>query len=688
MVKKGIQKATNDFKTLNRRPFSLSLSLWAAPYFLLLLLKFDYLLRGRMGVMAGERMVGHVADEEEEQFSDSEAFAKVHAVLDSVRMAPSLVDPNDREQYDYILSVVDPSARFGPDQEALLTTILKALGQAVSRIDPTYHAVLLSNVFQMSIWFFGNDTRTALLKLINNLAAVTDKFLEGCLHMIVSNFVPPDRVLRWLEEPKWDTRKREIHQQLRTCLQKIFEEVPLAPFKLCDILDLTTLRLSDSKAKMNVYVDCMLGLQSGGTGDILSVTLLKRVINLLVDLDVNITWNDLLQEDQSIGIFDMELEDVDDLSLQFYVDDGKDRSSANNKGSNRNNNSAYVEKLDSLMVVVCEHLNSCVHEKSGQKRLLLDYEMFMRIFRTAVLKLHKSKFTQFVMFYACSLDPETWGLRFAVDLADIFLSTYEDPVSRMSAISYLASYLARAKFISSSEVALILIKLVNWCSDYCKVVQERINPLQEILFNPLAHKIYYSACQAVMYILCFRMRQLMDVPPRSFLFDLPLGYILFNGLDPLKVCLPSIVQEFLRQARAARLFHASVASVNENAIDSELSKAFGGTERLDIFFPFDPYLLKESDRFIRPNFVYWSKVKTTYSNCYSEEDNEEEDEEFEDLDAPGTISSFQDHYNVDCSNSDGEEDDLDYSLNKMSITPKNTFNLHMPAKIRPSMSPV
>ncbi|KAJ1697892.1 hypothetical protein LUZ63_006404 [Rhynchospora breviuscula] len=645
-----------------------------------------------MGAMAGERMVEHVADEEDEQFSDSEAFDKVHSVLDSVRMAPSLVDPNDREQYDYILSVVDPSARFGPDMEALLTTILKALSQAVSRIDPTYHAVLLSNVFQMSIWFFGKDTRTALLKLINNLAVVTDKFLEGCLHMLVSNFVPPYRVLRWLEEPKWDTRKREIHQQLRTCLQKIFEEVPLAPFKLCDILDQTTLRLSDSKAKMNVYVDCMLGLQSGGAGDILSVTLLKRVINLLVDLDVNITWNDLLQEDQSIGIFDMELEDVDDLSLQFHEDDGKAHSSANIKGSNRNNNSAYVEKLDSLMVVVCEHLNSCVHEKSGQKRLLVDYEMFMRIFRTAVLKLHKSKFTQFVMFYACSLDPETWGLRFAVDLADIFLSTSEDPVSRMSAISYLASYLARAKFISSSEVALILIKLVNWCSDYCKVVQERINPIQEILFNPLAHKIYYSACQAVMYILCFRMRQLMDVPPRSFLFDLPLGYILFNGLDPLKVCLPSIVQEFLRQARAARLFHASVASINENAIDSELSKAFGGTERLDIFFPFDPYLLKESDRFIRPNFVYWSKVKTTYSNCYSEEDNEEEDEEFEDLDAPGIlsdpISSFQDHYNVDCSNSDGEEDDLDYSLNKMSITPKNTFNLHMPAKIRPSMSPL
>lgn len=61
--------------------------------------------------------------------------------------------------------------------------------------------------------------------------------------------------------------------------------------------------------------------------------------------------------------------------------------------------------------------------------------------------------------------------------------------------------------------------------------------------------------------------------------------------------MPSIVNEFLRQARAASLFHASVNSTHEDAVESDLSKAFGGLNRLDMFFPFDPYLLKESDRF-------------------------------------------------------------------------------------------
>jgi RNA polymerase I-specific transcription initiation factor RRN3 len=62
--------------------------------------------------------------------------------------------------------------------------------------------------------------------------------------------------------------------------------------------------------------------------------------------------------------------------------------------------------------------------------------------------------------------------------------------------------------------------------------------------------------------------------------------------------LPSIVNEFLRQAKAAKLFNSSSDSVFEDAVESDLSKAFGGINRLDMFFPFDPYLLKESERFV------------------------------------------------------------------------------------------
>lgn len=82
-------------------------------------------------------------------------------------------------------------------------------------------------------------------------------------------------------------------------------------------------------------------------------------------------------------------------------------------------------------------------------------------------------------------------------------------------------------------------------------------------------------------------------------------------------------------------------------------------------------------------------VKTTYSNDNSDED----DEELGDIDAPGmNVGSLDDHFEIDF-NSD---DDIEYKMNKMSITPQRTFyhplatnseSNRMPARIRPSVSP-
>ncbi|KAJ3693175.1 hypothetical protein LUZ60_008655 [Juncus effusus] len=633
-----------------------------------------------MGAATGEEMGGYV--------SDSEAFASLIHVLDSVRMEPNLVASDDKEQYNYLLSIVNPNSKFGPDEEALLATALKALSRAVSKIDAIYHASLLSNIFAMRIWFLGNDAREALLELIITLAAVPDKYLDGCFHMLVTNFMPPDRIALSFEGQRWNIRKKEIHADLQLALRYISDLVPLAPLKLQFVIDKAMPRCFEPKHRIIAFVECMLGLVSEEIGETLGSTLLAKVVDLFNELDVNVSWDDILQEDQNKGIFDMEIEDIDEFSSHFFDDPSKVNDGNKNGVSKANN--LFVEKLDSVMVIMCEHLKS----RAENGYLLKDFGMLMDIFNRSILKLHKSKFTQFVMFYACSLDPEICGLNFAVRLADIFISKSEDPISRMSAISYLGSYLARAKFISPSIITSILRRIVEWCFDYC-----RLQNVQQRFFNPKNHRIFYSACQAVMYILCFRMRALIEVPHlKSILLNLPLGFIFCHPLDPLKVCLPSIVEEFMRQAKEASLFHASVPTIYENALDSELSRAFGGPNRLDLFFPFDPYLLKESDRFIRPNFEYWSRVKTSSSNFNAEEEGEEIEEEFLDNDAPKMMNNKED-FNVDYinnndeNNSDNEEEEeMGFNLDKMSITPQQrTFhfptNKQMPTRIRVSASP-
>lgn len=89
-----------------------------------------------------------------------------------------------------------------------------------------------------------------------------------------------------------------------------------------------------------------------------------------------------------------------------------------------------------------------------------------------------------------------------------------------------------------------------------------------------------------------------------FLFNiLRATYYKYSALVPWiffyeQVCLPSIVEEFLKQAKAAHLFTTSETFIFEDLLESDFSRDFGGLERLDMFFPFDPCLLKKCDRFV------------------------------------------------------------------------------------------
>jgi len=112
-----------------------------------------------------------------------------------------------------------------------------------------------------------------------------------------------------------------------------------APFML--FMSNQSYLLRFSLQKMVSFVECMLGLDTERLGDLIGTTLLEKVVDLLIELDVwsfpfiwlgnlswnqffilllidwwtlqvNITWEDILQEEHSKGIFDMELEDLDD----------------------------------------------------------------------------------------------------------------------------------------------------------------------------------------------------------------------------------------------------------------------------------------------------------------------------------------------------------------------------------------
>ncbi|CAE6038441.1 unnamed protein product [Arabidopsis arenosa] len=561
------------------------------------------------------------------------------ALVLAIREVLASVQSGDTEQYNELVQlmyikkksdghvVAQKEVPEDVDVVAQRETLLKTLSRSVACLDEVHHNRLLE------------------------IATTSGKHLISCLNMLVSNLLSQPRIL--------NNKMLEVRSRVHAALLKISYLVPLAPSILLPILVQSMPSVHDKNRFQLVvpYVENLLKLENSSIiGKVVGNGILRVVMERLRDLDLEIGWDDILQDDSTIVMFDMEL----DLAVEGTTNEGAEFSV---RSLNQNGN-VFSKSLDDLMVLSFHHLESC--QDAG--RLDEVFENLFESFENLILNTQKTKISQFLMFYACSLDPKNCGVKFASKLLDIFLSSNKHQVtssvssypSRTNAVAYLASYLARAKFLPTSFVASMLKRLVDECADYCRTCNDDARPEE--------HQDFYSGCQAILYVLCFRMRSILAVP--RFLSQLtPLESVLSHKLDPLKVCLPSVVSEFLKQAKAGGMIIVSEAFIFDDLPESELSRAFGG------FFPFDPCLLESSNSVISRYFIYWSEVKKkTY----------DEDEFLPEVIVYGDTDSEE-----DCD----DEVVLDNEVNKMSITPKHSFMceterlLKMPSRISPSTSP-
>ncbi|CAN1271803.1 RNA polymerase I-specific transcription initiation factor RRN3 [Linum perenne] len=601
-------------------------------------------------------------------------------VVDGVRVDAAIYNEIVKDM-ENVKSLKTPQS-WGVKEVATFSTSIKALSRAVADIDDHHHEGLLHAIFDLSLWTLGPSLMDLLLELIVSLAASNGKFVDSCLDMLVNNFTPTNVTLK--PSQLLETKKRVI-PRIHAALKHLSELVPITASRIPSIVweqmpwNSKKLFKKSSLMRQVIFVENMFKLESGPIREFVGSSILRHLMIMLRDLDVSIGWDDILHDDSSKGIFSMELEDE-----SYVIGDEEENendelpSTSSKKGLSKGD---AAEMLDSLMVLTFEHLESTVSDR----RLSEVFDMLLSSFKDTVLTTYKSKFAQFVMFYACALDYEHCGQKFANELMDMF--EYDNnPLIRMSAVAYLASFLARGKFLPPAFVAIFLGRLVDWCWQYCT--------MHDGIMNPRLHQVFYSGCQAIMYVLCFRMRSIMEnTVLKSQLFCMPIDKILKHKLDPLKVCLPSIVQEFLKQAKAARLFTSSKTFVFDDLLGSDLSRGFGGLERLDMFFPFDPCMLKNTDR----HYVRWKYVRTTY---HEDSDDNDEEEEEDGSDGEEAAEDYEVMYDMEegIAMSLGDDHDIDNfnnALTDMSITPRNSSlkhrfgaeGLRMPSRIRPSMSP-
>mmetsp|Transcript_17980 Transcript_17980/g.40859 ORF Transcript_17980/g.40859 Transcript_17980/m.40859 type:complete len:538 (-) Transcript_17980:79-1692(-) len=300
------------------------------------------------------------------------------------------------------------------------------------------------------------------------------------------------------------------------------------------------------------------------------------------------------------------------------------------------------------------------------------YKLIFPIFLKCVLTTHKSKFVQFLIFYICGLDydasqarkvcasdtqeqHETLARSLLSSLLYSSLDATQPTVIRQSASCYLASLVARASYVDAETAVEVISGLLDHCLEYMRkfdksgkiVVVSAVSSLQKkgSARSNEQHAAFYTICQAALYILCFRGHEALDFFTSSSYSGYNIGKdrwtkLCQHALNPLRTCLESIRREFLAIAETfsllplseinrhrlknVRIRKAAVAlpkrsfAIKTAATAEIIGKKHaegvgglgpGGSNPLDSFFPFDPYLLRRSHDFVEMYYREWNGHK-------------------------------------------------------------------------------
>ena len=497
-----------------------------------------------------------------------------------------------------------------------------ALTQCVSAITKDM-GVLIDTLFSSYDWLDGEDDQlfTAYATFIENMVSANAYMAVPCMKMLTKSF-------RYRKiNDKHDSREEWVlnrsHQRAHQILLTILDIVPTAPSNLIPLI------AEEFPDKRESYRQHVYFLKN--------ILILADSIPILLDQILTIIIEKLIQIDLEIQV---EIDDFDDddevLANVFRIDDDEDDDRKDSDGiddplepkghkailimdEDESDEESHqqqqlvlinvhqlIRKLDRLLALLFDHLDSWKKHieiqgnyKSIVKTRLEEYfSLLLGLFDRIILKTHRCRYVQFMIFYAGSQDTSFPDM-FLGFLAQKLVQSSTTPVERQSAIAYLASFIARATYVQISSVKVCLDLILPWIHAY-------LDEQDSIVIQPdlKKHSLFYAMCQALFYIYCFRHVQLAEHFGIGYARQWGLERIIHSRLNPLKLCAPSVVNEFSRLAHIHEVVYCYV--VLEKNRKSQLSMLSQHQVTVETFFPFDPCRLKESSQYISNYYQEWN----------------------------------------------------------------------------------
>lgn len=514
----------------------------------------------------------------------------------------------------------------------------------------------LVNAVLGSEWLGRDEAYVKLfIRFLGNLAAAQGTYLVPVFRMLANKLagVPhgTGRLPGYAQvEPK------EIYSRVHLALRHLMRLIPAGSGALSPVLVHQFPPDPDSAKSFLAYTSNLVEITTYAPelqSDILAL-ITERVVKIDVQIQV-----DLEDVEDEFGE-DFLVEDIPDPEEELD-DSDSDVSDDEDAGDQRSREiKANIHKVDGMLDTLFEFFTNVFHtgsadDKSNIVKLLLSH------FRTIILPTYKSRHSQFLLFHFSQRAPELVGI-FVDDCLGIIGSSNQPNFTRQSAAAYLASYVARGAHIPGNTIRHVFEVLIS-------NMKQRIEDYEPGCRGPDLRRYspFYTNAQAVLYIFCFRWRDLTDaalegdtpeqideLEPSQITFPPAtkeaLQKAIYSRLNPLKICSPSIVTQFARIAHHFQLLYVyplletnkrlrvtafrSIASLSNAQLGREIRASDNLGYQLDAYFPFDPYHLPRSRHWIEGDYVEWRGIPGLDDDDDSDSDMDEEDDEEDD--ATGT----------------------------------------------------
>ena len=195
------------------------------------------------------------------------------------------------------------------------------------------------------------------------------------------------------------------------------------------------------------------------------------------------------------------------------------------------------------------------------------FHMLLSIFDRTILRTFKSRYTQFLVFWYSSLDPEFSDLFQGMLVSKSLLEEDQPAVTRAAAASYIASFVSRAQFVDRESTRRVVSCLCNFLRSRLDIF-DAVNTAGAPSPSMAHHSIFYAVAQAVFLIFCFRWRDLLEEnddvdeftpahgPTKKWMPELEvLQRVIQSDLNPLKVHVPPHASQLMLLNDICRSVH-------------------------------------------------------------------------------------------------------------------------------------